>query len=153
LRRPSVASLARAHSVLSKRIRQRLRGGGFLFTQRGASMAYKVIRWDEDEGRVEVSGKDAANYRSFIFDISLVLQDPEPKVIVFQQKTATFLYEWTMSWEDFGKEQTIEDLALVNKKSFKRTKTRLTKQQSIQEGDNGEAEQEETTDDSLRLLE
>jgi hypothetical protein len=116
-------------------------------------MAYKVIRWDEDEGRVEVSGKDAANYRSFIFDISLVLQDPEPKVIVFQQKTATFLYEWTMSWEDFGKEQTIEDLALVNKKSFKRTKTRLTKQQSIQEGDNGEAEQEETTDDSLRLLE
>lgn len=93
-------------------------------------MAYKVIEWNEQVARIEVTDKEKHNHRSFVFDLSLITRDPEPKEIIFQQRERNYLHEWRMSWAEFGKEDTIGDVVLVNKNRFKHTKTEMQKEQT-----------------------
>lgn len=95
-------------------------------------MPYKTIIWNENIGRIDVSGKKV-HQRSFIFDFDLIAQEPEPKEIVFQHHSGKYLHEWRMDWERFGNTAMVDNMVIADKKDFEYRKIKLI--QPKEEGD------------------
>lgn len=57
--------------------------------------------------------------RSFIFDINLIPQRPNPKRLVFQWGGKRRMHQWSMSWRKFGQQTAIGTIACIERAKFK----------------------------------
>ena len=61
--------------------------------------------------------------RSFIFDIKILPQNPEPEKIIVERKIGKYLQRFTMSWKKFLSEIAIGDIICIDWIHFKKSVT------------------------------
>jgi hypothetical protein len=59
--------------------------------------------------------KKDENWKSFIFDIGIIPQEPEPKKLIIQKKVGSYLCSWSISWEKFLEEMCIDTIVILEK--------------------------------------
>ena len=77
----------------------------------------KIISATKAELLLEAGRKDI-NWKSFIFDIGIILIHPQPKRIVIQCKAGRYLQIYEMSWHKFLKQTCIDNICLIEKYEF-----------------------------------
>ena len=78
----------------------------------------KIIEATKDKLILQPTRRDE-NFRSFVFDIGIVPELPEPKVIIIRKSFGRKKWKtWPMTWKKFLKQTCIDTVCLIDKTDF-----------------------------------